>query len=193
MGYIEELKELAKLKDDGIITEDEFIKKKEEILNQSKTESEDNPIQDTNENCPNCGEIITDEDLKNKTCPHCSLTELDEKIEANKNALKEELSQKILEKEKSEKLNINNTGLSEKYDVLETYKVIVYITMVLGTGFIIYSLKQFFDISEQYRDALQNQMIISLVSYIITMFSLYCITKMIDFLFDLDKKTDNNV
>lgn len=94
MGYIEELKELAKLKDDGIITEDEFIKKKEEILNQSKAESEDNnslednPIQDTNENCPYCGEIITDEDLKNKICPHCSLTELDEKIEANKNALK---------------------------------------------------------------------------------------------------------
>ena len=57
----------------------------------------------------------------------------------------------------------------------------------------IYSLKQFLDISEQYRDPLQNQMIISLVSYIITMFSLYCITKMIDFLFDLDKKTDNNV
>ena len=92
-----------------------------------------------------------------------------------------------------EKPNINNTGLSEKYDVLETYKLIVYITMVLGTGFIIYSLKQFFDISEQSRDALQNQMIISVVSYIITMFSLYCITKMIDFLFDLDKKTDNNV
>ena len=40
MGYIEELKELAKLKDDGIITEDEFIKKKEEILNQSNTTKE---------------------------------------------------------------------------------------------------------------------------------------------------------
>jgi len=30
-------------------------------------------------------------------------------------------------------------------------------------------------------------------SYIITMFFLYCIAKMTDFLFDLDKKTDNNV
>ena len=35
MSYIEELKELAKLKDDGILTEDEFQKKKEEILSKS--------------------------------------------------------------------------------------------------------------------------------------------------------------
>ncbi len=35
MKYIEELKELAKLKDDGILTEDEFQKKKEEILSKS--------------------------------------------------------------------------------------------------------------------------------------------------------------
>ena len=39
MKYIEELKELAKLKDDGILTEDEFQKKKEEILsNNSQSE-----------------------------------------------------------------------------------------------------------------------------------------------------------
>ena len=35
ISYIEELKELAKLKDDGILTEDEFQKKKEEILSSS--------------------------------------------------------------------------------------------------------------------------------------------------------------
>tara|TARA_B100000674_G_scaffold372670_1_gene315130 strand:+ start:173 stop:562 length:390 start_codon:yes stop_codon:yes gene_type:complete len=35
LKYIEELKELAKLKDDGILTEDEFQKKKEEILSKS--------------------------------------------------------------------------------------------------------------------------------------------------------------
>ena len=39
MKYIEELKELAKLKNDGILTEDEFEKKKEEILsNNSQSE-----------------------------------------------------------------------------------------------------------------------------------------------------------
>jgi len=31
--YINELKELAKLRDDGVITQEEFEKKKEEILN----------------------------------------------------------------------------------------------------------------------------------------------------------------
>jgi len=35
MSYIEELKELAKLKDDGILTDEEFQKKKEEILSSS--------------------------------------------------------------------------------------------------------------------------------------------------------------
>ena len=150
--------------------------------------------------CKVCGkDSLWSVDFSSKICGECNkkkkseIRKEKEKEKEKEKLIKEELSQKILEKEKSEKLNINNTGLSEKYDVLETYKVIVYITMVLGTGFIIYSLKQFFDISEQYRDALQNQMIISVVSYIITMFSLYCITKMIDFLFDLDKKTDNNV
>jgi len=151
--------------------------------------------------CKVCGkDSLWSVDFSSKICKECNkkkkseIRKEKEKEKEKEKLIKEELSQKLLEKEKSEKLNIiNNTGLSEKYDVLETYKNIVYITMLLGTGFIIYSLKQFFDISEQYRDALQNQMIISLVSYIITMFSLYCITKMIDFLFDLDKKTDNNV
>jgi cytochrome c-type biogenesis protein CcmH/NrfG len=32
MSYIDELRELAKLKEDGIITEEEFQKKKEELL-----------------------------------------------------------------------------------------------------------------------------------------------------------------
>tara|TARA_B100000315_G_scaffold109989_1_gene100899 strand:+ start:1094 stop:1195 length:102 start_codon:yes stop_codon:yes gene_type:complete len=31
-SYIDELRELAKLKEDGIITEEEFQKKKEELL-----------------------------------------------------------------------------------------------------------------------------------------------------------------
>ena len=35
MSYIEELKELAKLKDDGILTDEEFQEKKEEILSRS--------------------------------------------------------------------------------------------------------------------------------------------------------------
>ena len=38
MSYIEELKELGKLRDDGILTDDEFNKKKEEILSKDVAE-----------------------------------------------------------------------------------------------------------------------------------------------------------
>ena len=85
MSYIDELRELAKLKEDGIITEEEFLRKKEAILNKSDIQLqendslEDNQSDDSEENCPNCGGIITSEDLKNKLCPHCSLKGIDEK------------------------------------------------------------------------------------------------------------------
>ena len=42
MSYIEELKELGKLRDDGILTDDEFNKKKDEILSKD-SQSEPNP------------------------------------------------------------------------------------------------------------------------------------------------------
>jgi len=49
MSYIEELKELAKLKDDGILTEEEFQKKKEEILSNN---SESEPVSKKTEATP---------------------------------------------------------------------------------------------------------------------------------------------
>ena len=42
MSYIEELKELAKLKDNGILSEEEFQKKKDEILSKD-SQSEPKP------------------------------------------------------------------------------------------------------------------------------------------------------
>jgi len=80
--------------------------------------------------------------------------------------------------------------LSEKYDFLEIYKYLTFLLMIVATGFFIYSLVQFFDAPKAARKILENAIIISTVSYFITMFSLFCLTKIIDFLFDLDKKTD---
>ena len=60
--------------------------------------------------------------------------------------------------------------------------------MIVATGFIIYSLVQYFDVPKAARKILENAMIVSTVSYVITMFSLFCLTKIIDFLFDLDKQ-----
>jgi len=59
--------------------------------------------------------------------------------------------------------------------------------MVAATGFFIYSLVQFFDPPIAAKKILENAIITSTVSYFIIMFSLFCLTKMIDFLFDLDK------
>ena len=78
--------------------------------------------------------------------------------------------------------------LSEKYDVLEIYKGLAFLLMIVATGFFIYSLVQFFDAPKAARKIYENAIITSTVSYFITMFSLFCLTKIIDFLFDLDKQ-----
>ncbi len=76
--------------------------------------------------------------------------------------------------------------LSEQYSVLKTYKSLAFLLMLVSTGFYIYSLVKFFDLDESYR---KNNIIIgTTVSFIITIFSLFCLTKIIDFLYDLDKK-----
>ena len=82
--------------------------------------------------------------------------------------------------------------LTEKYDVLDSFKVLAFFLMIVSTGFFIYSLVQYFDATKVAREMLENAMITSTITYIITMFSLFCLTKMIDFLFDLDRdKSDN--
>ena len=78
--------------------------------------------------------------------------------------------------------------LSEKYDVLKIYKGLAFLIMIAVTGFYIYSLVQFSDLSKEMRKILENGMITTTVSYFISMFSLYCLTKIIDFLFDLDNQ-----
>ena len=79
-------------------------------------------------------------------------------------------------------------SLSSEYSILEFYKGLAFLLMIAATGFFIYSLVQFFDAPKAARKILENAIIISTVSYFITMFSLFCLTKIIDFLFDLDKQ-----
>ena len=78
--------------------------------------------------------------------------------------------------------------LSQKYAVLEPFKILAFLLMIVATGFFIYSLVQYYDAPKVARKILENAIIISIVSYFITMFSLFCLTKIIDFLFDLDKQ-----
>ena len=75
--------------------------------------------------------------------------------------------------------------LSEKYDVLKIYKSLAILFMIIASGSYIYSLTNPYGFPEELAIEIN---IIATISYIITMFSLYCLTKLIDFLFDLDNK-----
>ena len=86
--------------------------------------------------------------------------------------------------------DVSKEGLSQKYSILEFYKGLAFLLMIASTGFFIYSLVEYFDAPKVAREMLENAMITSTISYIITMFSLFCLTKIIDFLFDLDLKSN---
>ena len=91
-------------------------------------------------------------------------------------------------KERKKEVKEQPKTLSEKYDVLKIYSGLAILLMIVVTGFYIYSLVQFSDLPKEMRKMLENGMITTTVSYFISMFSLYCLTKIIDFLFDLDNQ-----
>ena len=95
---------------------------------------------------------------------------------------------KEIEKKTKKEVKEQLKTLSEKYDVLKIYKGLAFLLMISVTGFYIYSLVQFSDLPKEMRKMLENGMITTTVSYFISMFSLYCLTKIIDFLFDLDNQ-----
>ena len=152
--------------------------------------------------CPECQCLLKDKDLKNDKCWKCGLTPIMERIreeqkfylekeEQKKQERLDEKEKKRQEKEqkRQEKEQIlKNITLSEKYDVLKIYKGLAFLLMIAVTGFYIYSLVQFSDLPKEMRKMLENGMITTTVSYFISMFSLFCLTKIIDFLFDLDKQ-----
>jgi hypothetical protein len=76
--------------------------------------------------------------------------------------------------------------LSQQHSVLRTFQTLAFFLMLVTTGFYIYSLVKFFDLDESYRQ--DNIIIGTTVSFIIIILSLFCLTKIIDFLFDLAYK-----
>ena len=97
-------------------------------------------------------------------------------------------TKKEIEKKTKKEVKEQLKTLSEKYDVLKIYKGLAFLLMISVTGFYIYSLVQFSDLPKEMRKMLENGMITTTVSYFISMFSLFCLTKIIDFLFDLDNQ-----
>ena len=97
-------------------------------------------------------------------------------------------TKKEIEKKTKKEVKEQLKTLSEKYDVLKIYKGLAFLLMIAATGIFIYSLVQFSDLPKSARNLLGNAMITTTVSYFISMFSLFCLTKIIDFLFDLDNQ-----
>jgi hypothetical protein len=82
--------------------------------------------------------------------------------------------------------------LTKKYDILKKYQFLLYLLMFVGTGYTLYLLNNFLEASKRYGGGyVMNDAILSMIiAYVISMFSLFCLTKIIDFLFDLDKKSN---
>ena len=143
--------------------------------------------------CRSCNKFIyTDNLSEENTLYNCENCEAGNWINSDFDGLieidKDEFENKTIDSNES-LTEVNNT-LTDKYVVLELYKGLAFLLMIAATGFFIYSLVQFFDLPKSGRKLLEIAMTTSTVSYFITMFSLFCLTMIINFLFDLDKKTD---
>jgi hypothetical protein len=143
--------------------------------------------------CRSCNKFIyTDNLSEENTLYNCENCEAGNWINSDFDGLieidKDEFENKTIDSNES-LTEVNNT-LTDKYVVLELYKGLAFLLMIAATGFFIYSLVQFFDLPKSTRNILGNAMTTTTVSYFISMFSLYCLTMIINFLFDLDKKTD---
>ena len=144
-------------------------------------------------------------DVASKICKDCKkkekLANKEKKDEEKKQQFAEQLliEKEELKKEKqtpSQKYKNEKQTLSQKYSVLEHYKGLAYLMMFLSTGFTIYSFIQISKASNEMKKhgvggSMDNAMLTLVITYVITMFSLFCLTKLIDFLFDLDLNKSN--
>ena len=88
--------------------------------------------------------------------------------------------------EKSDKISSETTSgtLSKKYNNLESFKGLAYLMMILSTGLFVYGIIQFIDAPSIAKNGYVAM--ISSFTYAFSMVTLFCLTKIIDFLFDLD-------
>ena len=150
--------------------------------------------------CKICGkDSVWTVDVASKLCKECKkkkkLETQEKKDEEKKDEEKKQqfAEQQLIEREELKK---EKQALSQKYTVLELYKGLAYVLMFVSTGLTIYSWGQLSDASKAMKKlgggaAMDNALITLIVTYVITMFSLFCLTKMIDFLFDLDLNKSN--
>ena len=135
--------------------------------------------------CKVCGkDSFWTVDVYSKLCKDCNRSEASKKVKEVEKAIEVE--------KKSEPEAIKKQPLSEKYSVLLFYQVLAYLLMMASTAFTVYLFVQISEASNVMKEygggtAMDNAMLTLIVTYVITIFSLFCLIKIIDFLFDLDK------
>ena len=145
-------------------------KKKTVVPENAKTTDESSSLKTSLKNQPT--QEIIEEEVKNK--------KVDEKI--------------IDSTEKNKNTGLHGS-LSQDYQILIEFKTILYLLMIVNTGYTVYSSIQILDASKALKqygggNVMNNTMLSIIIAYVISMFSLFCLTKIIDFLFDLDKKSN---
>ena len=82
-------------------------------------------------------------------------------------------------------------SLSDKYSILIAFKGFLILSMIGSSYYTIDWFITYLDLPSMTQDALSSVIKYYIIGYISSMFSMLCLIKMIDFFFDLDKKTNN--
>jgi len=145
-------------------------------------------------NCRNCKTPIKISEIRdgyaNYECLSCGSPNEFDNMESLKKNLVEIGGSKPIENISQPNVKIikKQYSLSKKYVVLEIYKILAYLLMIFNTALTIYSFVQTIEISNAMGVSAANLTLVTLViTYFISMFSLFCLTKMINFLFDLER------
>ena len=127
-------------------------------------------------------------DVISKICSDCKKKQ---KIEKQEKADKQKIEkQKKADKQKIEKQTMLDNYLSLKYSILKPFKVFLILSMIGSTLYTIDWFITYLDSPSLVQEALNRIINYYIIGYISSMFFMFCLIKMIDFLFDLDRKID---
>ena len=125
--------------------------------------------------CENCGSQVG---LVNDICHNCNspLTETVNNKEEKKNFVKHSSG------------DIKN--LSMKYSILKTFKVFLILSIIGSTVYTLDWFNTYLEMPQMAKDVLEHAVWYVIIGCISSIFIMFCLIKMIDFLFDLDKKIE---
>ena len=148
--------------------------------------------------CSNCDAFINFFQLKNDNCWSCGYdisalkenTEIspeDAKAIPNETPLKVESSEdKEDYKDEKQTLRVTNE-LTLKYSILKAFKGFLILSMIGSLLFTLDWFNTYLEMPQMAKDVLERVVWYVIIGCISSIFTMFCLIKMIDFLFDLDK------